>query len=316
MKLLSVVVPCHNEEPALPFFYEEMKRIEPELPELAFEYIFVDDGSTDGTLSVLKNYAKEDKRVRYFSFSRNFGKEAAMLAGLEHATGDYVTIMDADLQDPPALLPKMYHMLIAEELDCVGTKRTNRKGEPKIRSFFADSFYKIYNHFSDVSIINGARDFRLMTQEMVRHIVSLQERNRFSKGLFAWVGFKTKNIAYENVERAAGTTKWSFGKLFLYSLEGLLSFSTAPLTFISLLGLGACAVAFVLIVFFVLQKLFANIEVTGYAAMICIILFLGGIQLLSVGVLGQYLAKTYMEVKNRPLYIVKEDNLVENGRQV
>ena len=313
MKLLSVIVPCHNEAPVLPIFYEEMKRIETELSELAFEYVFVDDGSTDDTLNRLKEYAKADENVRYISFSRNFGKEAAMLAGLEYSAGDYVTIMDADLQDPPSLLPKMYHMLLDEGLDCVGTKRTNRKGEPKIRSFFADLFYKVYNHFSDVSIINGARDFRLMTREMVQNIVALKEKNRFSKGLFAWVGFQTKTIAYENVERAAGKTKWSFWKLVLYSLEGLLSFSTAPLTLISFLGFGSCVLSFILIVDFVFQKLLRKIEVTGYAAMICIILFLGGIQLLSIGVLGQYLARVFTETKARPSYIIREESKNDNS---
>lgn len=310
MALLSVVVPCYNEEKALPFFYEEIIRISAALKEkygLETEYWFVDDGSRDGTLALVKKLHAEDSRVHYVSFSRNFGKEAAIYAGLEAARGDYVTLMDADLQDPPELLPEMFEA-VTGGFDCAATRRVDRKGEPPVRSFFARCFYRLINRISKTEIVDGARDFRLMTRQMVDAILSMSEVNRFSKGIFGWVGFKTKWIEFENVERVAGETKWSFWKLFLYSINGIVAFSTAPLAIASIAGILFCGLAFLALLFIFIRALAWGDPVAGWPSMVCIILLVGGIQLFSIGVLGQYLSKTYLETKRRPVYIAKEKN--------
>ena len=307
--LLSIVVPCYNEQEALPYFYKEICRVAEEMKAshgADFEFIFVDDGSKDKTLSIARELHKQDARVRYISFSRNFGKEAGILAGLEAAKGDYVAMMDADLQDPPALLPRMLDALLEEDYDCAATRRTNRKGEPPIRSFFARMFYKIINRLSDADIVDGARDYRLMRRRMVDAILALPEYNRFSKGIFGWVGFKTKWLEYVNVERVAGETKWSFWKLFLYSLEGIVAFTTAPLALASLIGIIFCVLAFVMILFIIVRTLLFGDPTSGWPSLVCIIFLCSGVQLFCMGVLGQYLAKTYMEVKRRPVYIVRE----------
>ncbi|WP_394979777.1 glycosyltransferase family 2 protein [Candidatus Allofournierella excrementavium] len=307
--LLSIVVPCYNEQEALPYFYKEICRVAEEMKSshgADFEFIFVDDGSKDKTLSIARELHKQDARVRYISFSRNFGKEAGILAGLEAAKGDYVAMMDADLQDPPALLPQMLDALLEEDYDCAATRRTNRKGEPPIRSFFARMFYKIINRLSDADIVDGARDYRLMRRRMVDAILALPEYNRFSKGIFGWVGFKTKWLEYVNVERVAGETKWSFWKLFLYSLEGIVAFTTAPLALASLIGIIFCVLAFVMILFIIVRTLLFGDPTSGWPSLVCIIFLCSGVQLFCMGVLGQYLAKTYMEVKRRPVYIVRE----------
>lgn len=310
MALLSVVVPCYNEEKALPFFYEEIIRISAALKEkygLETEYWFVDDGSRDGTLASVKKLHAEDRRVHYVSFSRNFGKEAAIYAGLEAARGDYVTLMDADLQDPPELLPEMFEA-VTGGFDCAATRRVDRKGEPPVRSFFARCFYRLINRISKTEIVDGARDFRLMTRQMVDAILSMSEVNRFSKGIFGWVGFKTKWIEFENVERVAGETKWSFWKLFLYSIDGIVAFSTAPLAIASIAGILFCGLAFLALLFIFIRALAWGDPVAGWPSMVCIILLVGGVQLFSIGVLGQYLSKTYLETKRRPIYIAKEKN--------
>lgn len=307
--LLSIVVPCYNEQEALPYFYKEICRVAEEMKSshgADFEFIFVDDGSRDNTLAIARELHKQDERVRYISFSRNFGKEAGILAGLEAAKGDYVAMMDADLQDPPALLPQMLDALLEEDYDCAATRRTNRKGEPPIRSFFARMFYKIINRLSDADIVDGARDYRLMRRRMVDAILALPEYNRFSKGIFGWVGFKTKWLEYVNVERVAGETKWSFWKLFLYSLEGIVAFTTAPLALASLIGIIFCVLAFVMILFIIVRTLLFGDPTSGWPSLVCIIFLCSGVQLFCMGVLGQYLAKTYMEVKHRPVYIVRE----------
>ena len=305
---VTVVVPCYNEERALPHFMPEIQRIAAQLAarQVEVEILLVDDGSKDGTLGLLRDYAKQYENVRYLSFSRNFGKEAAMYAGLEHARGDYVAIMDADLQDPPALLPQMYEILQTGEYDSVATRRVSRKGEPAIRSFFAREFYKLMRKISDADIVDGARDYRLMGRPMVEAILSMKEVNRFSKGIFGWVGFRTCWLPYENVERVAGETKWSFWKLFRYSLEGIIAFSTAPLAIASVLGLLVCLAAVAALVVVVVKTLAFGDPVAGWPSMICIILFLGGVQLLTMGIVGQYLAKTYLETKKRPIYILAE----------
>ncbi|MEG2192554.1 MAG: glycosyltransferase family 2 protein, partial [Oscillospiraceae bacterium] len=277
------------------------------IPNVDFEFLFIDDGSKDDTLAVLKLLSDEDDRFHYISFSRNFGKEAAMYAGLEQATGDYVAIMDADLQDPPNLLPQMIEILDNEDYDCVATRRVTRDGEPPMRSFFAKMFYKIINKISpQTDIVDGARDFRLMKRPMVDAIVSLREYNRFSKGIFGWVGFKTKWLPFVNVERVAGETKWSFWKLFLYSIEGIIAFSTTPLAIVTIMGLFICLCAFVGVIVIVAKTIMYGDPVGGWPSMVCIMLLLGGIQTFSVGIVGDYLAKTYLEVKNRPIYIVRE----------
>ncbi len=308
MEKISVVVSCYNEEKALPLFYEEMERVRKRDFDgiVDFEYIFVNDGSKDNTLKIMKELNKKDSKVRYISFSRNFGKEAAMYAGLEASVGDYVTLMDADLQDPPALLKQMYDYIKNEGFDSVGTRRVTRKGEPPIRSFFARKFYKIINKMSDIEMVDGARDYRLMTRQVVDSIISLKEYNRYSKGLFSFVGFDTKWIEYENVERVAGETKWSFWKLFKYALEGITAFSTTPLIFSSILGLIFCFVAFIAIIFIIVKTLVYGDPTAGWPSMACIVVFVSGIQLFTIGIIGQYLSKTYLEVKHRPIYIIKE----------
>ena len=309
--VVTAIVPCYNEEAALPYFLREIRKVADAMSatyDLNFEFLFVNDGSKDSTLHILRTAAKEDSRVRYISFSRNFGKEAAIYAGLKNAAGDYVAVMDADMQDPPALLPEMYEALQSGEYDSVATRRVDRKGEPPIRSFFARCFYKIINRISDADIVDGARDFRLMKRQMVDAIVSMGEYNRFSKGIFGWVGFRTKWLPYENVERVAGETKWSFWKLFKYSLQGIVAFSTAPLAIASVVGLVSFFVAFLMIVYIIGKTLIFGDPVGGWPSLACMVMFMGGIQLFCMGILGQYLAKTYLETKRRPIYIVAETN--------
>ncbi len=306
VKKISIVVPCYNEQEALPLFYEEICKIADKMKKVEFEFLFVDDGSHDETLSICRNFAKKDRRIRYISFSRNFGKEAAIYAGLEHTTGDYVATMDADLQDPPYLLIEMYDLIQKEDYDCVGTRRVTRKGEPPIRSFFARCFYKLINKLSKVEMVDGARDFRLMTRQMVDAILSMKEYNRYSKGLFSFVGFKTKWLEYENVERVAGTTKWSFWKLLMYAMDGIIAFSTAPLSIAVFVGILFCVVSFIMILVIVVKTLCFGDPVGGWPSMVCIMFFLSGIQLFCMGVMGAYLSKTYLETKNRPIYIIKE----------
>ena len=309
-RCISVVVPCYNEEQALPYFMQEIQSVAAQMAQrqVDVEVLLVNDGSRDGTLGLLRDYAAQYPNVRYLSFSRNFGKEAAMYAGLEHARGDYVAIMDADLQDPPSLLPQMYDLLQTGEYDSVATRRVSRQGEPPIRSFFARMFYKLINRISDADIVDGARDYRLMRRPMVDAILSMKEVNRFSKGIFGWVGFRTYWLPYENVERVAGETKWSFWKLFRYSLEGIIAFSTAPLAIASVVGLLVCLAAVAALVVVLVKTLAFGDPVAGWPSMICIILFLGGVQLLTVGIIGQYLAKTYLEAKKRPIYILAEES--------
>lgn len=306
--LLSLIIPCYNEEQALPLFYEETSRVLAEM-DCECEMLFINDGSRDGTLSVLKTLAERDERVRYLSFSRNFGKEAAMFAGFCNAHGEVVTVMDADLQDPPSLLPEMLALLESGEYDSVATRRVNRAGEPPIRSWFARCFYKLINRISDADVVDGARDFRMMKREMVDAILAMNESNRFSKGIFGWVGFRTYWLPYENVERVAGETKWSFWKLFKYALDGIVNFSQMPLSISSWFGMGMTAVSFLMLLFIILRKLIFGDPVAGWASTACIIIFVGGIQLFCLGIMGQYVAKIYMESKHRPHYIVAETNL-------
>lgn len=306
---ISVVVPCYNEQGALPFYYDKMKEVMALLPELSFEIIIVDDGSTDGTLEVTKQLAKSDVRIRYISFSRNFGKEAAMYAGLKNASGKYTAIMDADLQDPPEMLPEMYRVITEEGYDAVGTRRVTRKGEPPVRSFFARKFYKIMSRISKANMVDGARDYRLMNRKYVDALLSLGEYNRFSKGLFGWVGFKVKWLEFENVNRIAGETKWSFGQLFLYSLDGIVAFSNVPLYMASIAGIGSFIAAIAAMIFIIVRRLVFGDPVAGWASTVVIILFIGGIQLLSIGILGLYLSKLYLEAKNRPIYLLDETNI-------
>lgn len=305
--MLSVIVPCYNEEENIAYFYSEFLKHTGFLDEkkMDLEIIYVDDGSTDGTLSEIKKLHEKDGRVHLISFSRNFGKESAMYAGLENAKGDYVVMMDVDLQDPPALLREMFSWL-EQGYDSVATRRVSRKGEPPVRSFFARTFYRLMKKISKTEIVDGARDYRLMTRQMVDAILSMKEYNRFTKGIFGWVGFKTKWLEFENVERLKGETKWSFWKLFLYSLDGITAFSTAPLMLASVVGLFFCLFAFAMIIFIVVRKLIFDDPVSGWASMVCIILMTSGVQFFCAGILGQYLAKTYMEVKRRPIYIARE----------
>ena len=312
MSKISIVVPMYNEQESLGILYKELNRVTDTLPEYEFEYLFVNDGSSDATLAEIRQLAEKDKRVRYVSFSRNFGKEAALYAGLKNATGDYVATMDADLQDPPALLPQMIAMIEAADCDNVATRRVNRKGEPPIRSFFAKCFYKVMRHLSHIEIADGARDYRLMSRAMVDSIVSVSEYNRFSKGIFAWVGYATKWLEFENVERSAGETKWSFWKLVRYSFDGIINFSDTPIRISSYLGLLLTVLSFVAIIMEVIRALVFGDPVAGWPSLVCIITFIGGIQLFCMGIMGQYIAKTYMEVKRRPHYIVKETNCCGN----
>ena len=307
MKKISIVVPCYNEEESLPLFYKEVNKVTETMKAKAeFEFVFVNDGSKDNTLEELRNLAKKDKRVRYISFSRNFGKEAGMLAGLENATGDYITTMDADLQDPPTLLEEMFDTLESGEYDCCATKSTNRKGYSFLRKTFTKWFYDIIGKISKTEMVPGARDFRLMTRQMVDAIISMREYNRYSKGLFSFVGFKTKWIDFEIEDRAAGTSKFNFWKLFSYAIEGIVAFSTAPLVFAALVGVIFCFIAFILIIFVIVKTLVWGDPVGGWPSMACIMFFVGGIQLFCTGIIGEYLAKTYLETKHRPVYIVKE----------
>lgn len=311
MKKISCIIPCYNEEAALPYFLREIRKVADQMSAtdpVLFEILFVNDGSKDRTLEILREAAKEDARVRYISFSRNFGKEAAMYAGFKNVTGDYAAVMDADMQDPPSLLPEMYRALQSGEYDSVATCRADRKGEPPIRSFFARCFYKIINQISDADIVDGARDFRLMKREMVDAIVTMGEYNRFSKGIFGWIGFRTKWLPYQNVERVAGETKWSFWKLFKYSLQGIIAFSTAPLAIASVAGILICLVAFLMVIGIIVKTLLWGDPVGGWPSLACMIMFMSGIQLLCIGILGQYLAKMYLETKRRPIYLVAETN--------
>ena len=307
---ISIVVPCYNEEVALVFFQKEIDRVSQELmSDVTFEILYIDDGSKDNTLQEIHHLAEQDERVKYISFSRNFGKEAAIYAGLKNASGDLVPIMDADLQDPPALLPEMYHAIMEEGYDSAATRRVDRKGEPPVRSFFARKFYRLMNKISNTDIVDGARDYRLMNRKFVNALLEMGEYNRFSKGLFGWVGFKTKWIEFENVERVAGETKWSFWKLFRYSIEGIVAFSTVPLALAAVLGVLMCILGAIAIIFIVVRQLAFGNAVAGWASLACIILFLGGVQLLCLGILGSYMSKTYLEVKNRPIYICGETNI-------
>lgn len=303
---VSLIVPCYNEEPSLPILKDALYNVCKERSEHEYEFVLVDDGSRDGTLSLLEAWAVEDSRVHYISFSRNFGKEAAMYAGLEATSGDWIAILDADMQDPPSLLPEMFDILSTGDFDMVATRRVTRKGEPKIRSFFARRFYSLINRMSDVEIVDGARDFRLMIEPVKDAILALGERQRFSKGIFSWVGFRTKWLEFENVERSAGETKWSFWKLFKYAIEGIVSFTTVPLRLATFTGFFVSAAAFIYMLYYVTRTIFWGIPVAGYPSLLTFVLFLGGFTLLALGILGEYLARTYMEVKRRPMYIVRK----------
>ena len=302
--MLSIIVPCFNEEESIDLFYSEaIKYIDD------FEMIFVDDGSKDNTLEKIKNLCNEHDTVQYISFSRNFGKEAALYAGLKYSKGDYVAIMDVDLQDPPNLLPKMLETIKNEEYDIVATRRVNREGEPKIRSLFARLFYRLINGISDLELVDGERDYRLMTRQVANSLLELPEYNRFSKGLFNWIGFKTKWIEYENIERAHGESTWSFWGLVKYSIEGILAFTTLPLQISTVMGIIFSIMAFIMLIFVIARKLMFSDPVAGWTSTICVILFLGGIQLFSIGILGRYIEKIYLESKNRPIYIIEETNI-------
>ena len=306
MDKISLVVPCYNEQDALQFFYDEVIRLISEMPALRYEFVFIDDGSQDNTLKVLKELQRKDGRIKYFSFSRNFGKESAIYAGLKHSSGDYVAILDADLQDPPMLIKDMYQIIKNEAYDCIATRRRTRKGEPPVRSFFAKQFYRLINRISNIELMDGARDFRLMTRQMVDSIIQMGEYNRFSKGIFAWVGYKTKWLEYDNIERVAGQTKWSFWKLYLYSLEGITAFSTIPLAISSIVGVAFFLISFLMLCMIITRQLIWGGSVPGWTSLVCFMLFIGGIQLFCIGIVGQYLSRTYLETKGRPIYIIKE----------
>lgn len=305
-KKISVIVPCYNEEESLPLFYKAIVGIAKEMEAVDFEFLFVNDGSRDRTLEILKELHKEDARVRFCSFSRNFGKEPGIYAGLQYAKGDYVVLLDADLQHPPEYIPKMYQLITEEGYDSVAMKRVNRKGEKKIRSFFSGAFYKVINKISQTNIDEGATDYRMMTRQMVDAVLSMKEYHRFTKGIFSWVGFHTKWLEYENVERLAGETKWSFWGLVKYSIEGITAFSTTPLALASVMGIVFCVFAFITGIFVVIKTLIWGDPVAGFPTLICVILLIGGIQLLVIGIQGQYLAKSYLEIKNRPIFLIKE----------
>ncbi|MDO4311597.1 MAG: glycosyltransferase family 2 protein [Eubacteriales bacterium] len=319
MDKISVVVPCWNEEEALPIYYREMRRVmdrmrnseKGDAPEM--ELIFVDDGSEDGTLAIMKELHRADLRCRYLSFSRNFGKEAAIYAGLKNASGNYVAVMDVDLQDPPSLLPEMFSILKREDYDSVATRRSTRTGESRFRSFLSESFYKVINRISRTEIVNGARDYRLMNRKMVDAVLRMSEYNRFSKGIFGWVGFRTKWLEFENIERSAGETKWSLGKLFRYSMEGITGFSVAPLSLASIVGVLFCGLSFLLVLLIVVKTLVWGDPVSGWPSLACIIFLVSGVQLLCTGIVGQYLSKTYLETKHRPIFILKDSS--EEGEQ-
>lgn len=314
-KILTIIVPCYNEEAAIPLFYDEIESYAEVFKKsfnVQFELLFIDDGSKDASLEEIKKLTCKDSCVKFVSFSRNFGKEAAIYAGLEYATGDFVCIMDVDLQDPPSLLAEMYLKITTEQYDCVATRRSTRKGEPVLRSFFARCFYKMINKISPVKIVDGARDFRMMTRAVVDAVLEMKEYNRFSKGIFNWVGFNTFWISYENKQRVAGETKWSFGKLFLYSLDGIFAFSTAPLAISSILGILICVAAFCYMVFVIVKALVFGDPVAGYPSLVTILLFVGGIQLFCIGIMGQYISKLYLETKHRPIYLIKEKNYYDS----
>ena len=308
MKKISIIIPCYNEALTIPYFYKEIIKVTKKL-KYNFEFIFVNDGSTDKTLDVIKKYIRTNKDVKYINLSRNFGKESAMYAGLNMASGDYVAIMDADLQDPPSILPEMITILETQEYDSVGLRRVNRKGEPIIRSFFARRFYKLIKKLSKVEMVDGARDFRLMTRQMVNSILELKEYNRYSKGLFSFVGYNTKWLEYENKERVAGESKWSLWKLFKYGMEGIIAFSTTPLVVSAFTGIIFCLIAFILIIVIIVRTLVFGDPTSGWPSLACIIFFVSGIQLFSIGIIGEYLAKTYLETKHRPIYIIKDTNI-------
>lgn len=308
MKKVSLIIPCFNEADGLPEFDKEINRMMSGLSDHCFEIIYVDDGSTDNTLQTIRKFSKEQEAVKYISFSRNFGKEAAMYAGFCNATGDYVAVMDADLQDPPALLPEMLKILESGEYDSVATRRVSRKGEPVIRSFCARQFYKLINRISDADIVDGARDYRLMTRDMTDAIVALGERNRFSKGIYGWIGYRTYWYPYENVQRIAGETKWSFWKLIKYSIQGIVDFSDTPLAFASWFGISCTGISFLALLFIIIRRLVFGDPVAGWASTVCIIVFIGGIQLFCLGVIGQYIGRTYTETKRRPHYIISDSS--------
>jgi glucosyltransferase len=312
---ISCIVPCFNEERVLDEFYVEISRIAGEMPEQDFEFLFIDDGSKDKTLKKIKELRLKDERIHYVSFSRNFGKEAGIFAGLQNMIGDYAVILDADLQDPPFLIPKMYRILTEDEYDCVGTCRVNRKGEPLIRSCFARMFYKLMNKMSKTEVVDGARDFQMMSRKVVDSILSMGEYNRFAKGIFGWIGFKKKWIEYKNVERVAGETKWSFWSLTVYALEGIVAFSTAPLVLSSILGILFCVIAFILIVIIFVKTIAFGDSTSGWPSMVCLMMLVSGVQLFCMGILGQYLAKTYLETKQRPIYLICEAEL-SDGKSV
>lgn len=308
MNKISIIIPCYNEEEVILVCYQRIKDIVEQIPQIYYEIIFGDDGSTDKTLEIVKGLAINNENVKYISLSRNFGKESIMYALLKKATGDYVVVIDADLQDPPELIKQMYEELQQGQYDCVATRRVDRKGEPKIRSFFAKMFYKVINKLTKLNIVDGARDFRMMTRPMVNAILELAEYNRFSKGIFQWVGFKTKWLEFPNIERTMGQTKWSFKKLMGYGIDGIVSFTTTPLYLASVLGVLLFFVALVMIVVIILKTIIYGDTAQGWPSLVCIIFFLNGLQFLCIGILGQYISKLYMEVKNRPIYIVKEEN--------
>lgn len=307
-KLISVVVPCYNEEDSIPIFYNETIKILKTIPNVDYEIIYVSDGSKDNSVKEMKKLSIIDTHVKYIAFSRNFGKEAGIYAGLKESTGDYIAVMDVDLQDPPALLKEMYETLEEGYYDSVATRRVTRKGEPPIRSFFARCYYKLINKISKTEIVDGARDFRLMTRQMVNAVLSLTEYNRFTKGIFSWIGYETKWLEYENIQRVAGETKWSFWKLFIYSIESIVAFSTLPLSLASILGIILFILSIIMIIFIVIRTLAFGDPTSGWPSMVCIISFISGIQLLCMGIIGEYLAKAYLETKHRPLYIIKEKN--------
>jgi len=313
--LISIIVPCYNEQEVLPLFYDEITRVFGLLPEYSFEVVMVNDGSRDQTLSVMKELAKEDGRFKYISFSRNFGKEAAMYAGLDYSGGELVTLMDSDLQDPPALLPEMIGYIVNDGFDSVALRRVTRKGEPRLRSFFAQWFYRLINRMSDVEIVDGARDYRLMTRTMTDAILSMAETHRFTKGICSWVGFDTKWLEYENRERAAGETKWSFWKLFVYAVEGIVGYTTVPLRLVTVSGLFFSLLAFLYLGYTLAKNLLFGVDLRGYPSTLAFMLMMGGIIMLALGIIGEYLAKTYMETKKRPIYIAKESNMEKPKKQ-
>ena len=315
MKKISIVVPCYNEEESIPLFYEEINKTSKEIKDYDFEFIFVNDGSKDNSALIMKELAKKDKRVKFINFSRNFGKEAAMYAGLELSSGDFITTMDVDLQDPPSLLPEMIKGITEEGYDCVATKSTSRNGYSFLRKTFTKWFYKIIAKISKTEMVAGARDYRLMTRQMVNAIINMKEYNRYSKGLFSFVGFKTKWIEFENQERVAGTTKWNFWKLFSYAIDGIVGFSTAPLIISSIIGVLFCLISFIIIIFIVIRTLIFGDPTSGWPSLACIIFFVSGVQLFCIGIIGQYLSKVYLEVKNRPIYIIKDTNIKDKKHE-